>query len=838
MNWREATDFEHDLLTGAQQDWAAWPSMLDLVRVLTLVPRIEPRLLRNARLRFTPGLSAEAEARLWFSPLVDNRSTQAIVLHQGVARLLAEPMVAGSDDMPPIDVVWEFTREHTRHWSAEDRLERDVRYDALIDNGQGLEKGFRDILRLIHATAEQPAAEGERERVRLSRLAKRTLPAVAQADALPGEGQLLAQYAALALGDAATWAVSAQTKLPDWLRQRLPSPVGAAGLAVTLREDAELGRVVHFLEPAADSPAESEALAFPTPLPARLHIAAEDQPGDWHTVGIDSRVRVPDVAVLVLTTLDGRRWALRSQAQATGAQTEQVSAVERLILSFVEADRESAERIRHWLEGQGLRVDLLAEGTAPPPGDRATARVVRLWTAAAQREWLSRDPTDREALTDSLLLQLDDIDPVAEADIREVQRLDWRDWQRAVDGDTGAPLLEPLRRWLAMPTEAPSGTQTAADAAAEDAAAVDGEREAELAALLRELDDPATSPARRFAIGDRLAELGDPRPGVGVGVREVREIGVATVIPEAIFRTTALVNQRQGPGTEFETLPGGPLPAGTLVMAGEHSGDWHFVIVQADVEGFGGREGWVHSHYLEREEKPTRWAEDQESLSRHSLLVCEHLGEVVLPEGDGPLTEKDLGGAAIVGCPNAGPGLKPCTAILPPDGGLADRHAPDGSRFVLKSVTGLTNGTPPGTVRYRVEIPVRLPLRLAGRILWVDDNPANNDAERRHLERAYGVKFDIAISTEEAIEALNKKPYDAVISDSRRDASSYTPDALSKYLEQASLIVYTSQKTGREYGQILRDHGAASVTSSQAELYRLVARVLSSVGTSPDTKHR
>ncbi|AUB84032.1 formylglycine-generating enzyme family protein [Candidatus Thiodictyon syntrophicum] len=36
-------------------------------------------------------------------------------------------------------------------------------------------------------------------------------------------------------------------------------------------------------------------------------------------------------------------------------------------------------------------------------------------------------------------------------------------------------------------------------------------------ALLAELAAPATKPERRLEIGDRLAELGDPRPGVGLG---------------------------------------------------------------------------------------------------------------------------------------------------------------------------------------------------------------------------------------------------------------------------------------------------------------------------------
>jgi formylglycine-generating enzyme required for sulfatase activity len=38
----------------------------------------------------------------------------------------------------------------------------------------------------------------------------------------------------------------------------------------------------------------------------------------------------------------------------------------------------------------------------------------------------------------------------------------------------------------------------------------------EIRRLLAEIANPATEPPRRLAIGDRLAELGDPRPGVGV----------------------------------------------------------------------------------------------------------------------------------------------------------------------------------------------------------------------------------------------------------------------------------------------------------------------------------
>ena len=52
-------------------------------------------------------------------------------------------------------------------------------------------------------------------------------------------------------------------------------------------------------------------------------------------------------------------------------------------------------------------------------------------------------------------------------------------------------------------------------------------------------------------------------------------------------------------------------------------------------------------------------------------------------------------------------------------------------------------------------------------ILWVDDNPDNNIYERQALS-LIGFKFDLALSTNEAIKLLNKKKYVAIISDMGR----------------------------------------------------------------------
>ena len=49
-------------------------------------------------------------------------------------------------------------------------------------------------------------------------------------------------------------------------------------------------------------------------------------------------------------------------------------------------------------------------------------------------------------------------------------------------------------------------------------------------------------------------------------------------------------------------------------------------------------------------------------------------------------------------------------------------------------------------------------------VLWVDDRPINNTYERQALE-ALGIQFTISKSTEDAVERLQRKNYNVIISD-------------------------------------------------------------------------
>ncbi len=98
-------------------------------------------------------------------------------------------------------------------------------------------------------------------------------------------------------------------------------------------------------------------------------------------------------------------------------------------------------------------------------------------------------------------------------------------------------------------------------------------------------------------------------------------------------------------------------------------------------------------------------------LTEDAVMVCAHVkGHVRLEpsqklvriEGRLALVEKDPEGRPIKGCPNINIGIKPCTHTLAVKAGYSDLVRIDGRRVCLDTVTGLTDGTPPGVVKYLV----------------------------------------------------------------------------------------------------------------------------------------
>jgi len=97
------------------------------------------------------------------------------------------------------------------------------------------------------------------------------------------------------------------------------------------------------------------------------------------------------------------------------------------------------------------------------------------------------------------------------------------------------------------------------------------------------------------------------------------------------------------------------------------------------------------------------------------LIVCNHVTGIVVQiplsqdfvriDGGLVLAEPNPGSWEIIGCSNLNPpaGIKPCTRTVTVEVGYSDFIRINHNRVCLDTITGLTDGTPPGAVNYKVE---------------------------------------------------------------------------------------------------------------------------------------
>jgi len=93
----------------------------------------------------------------------------------------------------------------------------------------------------------------------------------------------------------------------------------------------------------------------------------------------------------------------------------------------------------------------------------------------------------------------------------------------------------------------------------------------------------------------------DPGPVFPLSSFRSKVLGRQENEPE-VHETTTSLNIRQGPGTEFATLPRSPLPPGTRVEILEAQERWRFVEVLAPAGEAADLQGWVHGGFLRRVE--------------------------------------------------------------------------------------------------------------------------------------------------------------------------------------------------------------------------------------------
>ncbi len=101
-------------------------------------------------------------------------------------------------------------------------------------------------------------------------------------------------------------------------------------------------------------------------------------------------------------------------------------------------------------------------------------------------------------------------------------------------------------------------------------------------------------------------------------------------------------------------------------------------------------------------------------LTEDCVVTCKHIMGVVKHDprqalvtvaGRRVLVATDPENRPIAGCPNVGATIKPCATTLKVQQGYSSLIRIDGANVCLDTVTGLTDGTPPGMVKYLVRAP-------------------------------------------------------------------------------------------------------------------------------------
>jgi CheY-like chemotaxis protein len=119
---------------------------------------------------------------------------------------------------------------------------------------------------------------------------------------------------------------------------------------------------------------------------------------------------------------------------------------------------------------------------------------------------------------------------------------------------------------------------------------------------------------------------------------------------------------------------------------------------------------------------------------------------------------------------------------------------------------------------------------LVRRVLWVDDQPANNAYELAAL-RDRGVDIVEALSTEQALRRLGAQPeFDAIVTDMhrierghvRRQAGLELLRELQAEHPGVPAIVYTSFRSASEFAEEVRALGGVAATANATELFELL----------------
>ena len=432
MSWLAPTAADRDLVDQVE---ARSPALYRLALVLAPALRVEPLLLRNARLHFLPQSDAGLESELWFSPLVSARSARSVLLRPGAARVLTDRLETDGAPFPYAEV-WRFIDEQTQSWRFEDRLEQALRQSARRGDAGALREGLRTALRRVAATP------GGTERRDLARWLKGALPALAGEDGGPEELALAAGFAAASLGDPGGTLGTHMTRrrIPaglaaghDSLRQI--GPAGPSALARRAGDAAARG---------GGAPDRSRrALPRPAAHPVRAGGRPAGALGDLlarQTHRASPRLHRADADHPQRRPLPARRQTGADPAPDRGRATPPPGAP--CWSPITRRTPSAAEQVLRLLASAGIEATLIPESAAPEQPGPEDALLLRLWTKSAYRRSAATKAGEAAPLG-GLVVRMDDAPLLPGAEAQGI--VDLSGWSGDPEDKTAQAFLTTLR---------------------------------------------------------------------------------------------------------------------------------------------------------------------------------------------------------------------------------------------------------------------------------------------------------------------------------------------------------------------------------------------------------
>ena len=431
MSWLKPNADDQKLVDALASD-AARAELYRLAQILALAVRVEPLLLRNARLHFLPASDTELETEFWWSSeLIYTRNVQAAVMRSGIARALCNALLTEAPER--FQEAKKLIAGLTRHWPETDRIEQDMRWAVLQDDTVALRQNIQRILKTLSLPREDSA---KRE---LARWIKGALPALVNPEQAGTEVRWLYQYVSAALGSPSNWLAGGTIAepLPESLIRALPL-VEKQALGLQLHPG-----VLEILKPDGDLPTIEISLPLPTALLLSFDGKAEPR---WENVWIGRVIKnLPDTNQIDLQTLNGDRFRINIEPvespEWVDVQTSKPAT--RVVLAYMPDGVEQARMIARYLSEQGIEVDMTDDREVSLTV-LSESRLVRLWTKQSAEYWQDRF-YKMDELGKGLLVVTDGVDvSLPHSGVSDTEIIHLSNWEAGIDVLVSGKLLHAL----------------------------------------------------------------------------------------------------------------------------------------------------------------------------------------------------------------------------------------------------------------------------------------------------------------------------------------------------------------------------------------------------------